>query len=420
MPEPSFRENGKPATPIETGNPAAPVPEPTGSRCRPSCKRALLPLWLLLCAGVLALFSYAVWDNLQPVAKVHAVPALSWKDGMVTHGFPASAAALVAPLPGPAKGVVVDASPTVFIDSQLDGVVDAVYVKEGDVVRRGQPLVRLADDGWQCARTRLFGLWKEQEAAEASGTQAAGPGDSAALLGRAYACVDAMCSRTTISSPAEGVVRRVHVAPGNVVRAGRGQGVPEEVALMELRAGNALALTVPMAPAEAFRVGVPRSVRVTWSDLPEAAPTDASIAEWKGWAVKGSNAFEARVPLAGVVPAELKPGMHARVEFLENEREQELHGVALIPCAALLPPGNARANAGEGTTVASGKRAGQSGKVAFWVIGADNRLQKRQAERRPEWDAPGQCAVLGGVRPGEPVVIEPAADLKEGLHVATE
>lgn len=376
----------------ENGDPSPPA--------RSRFRRALLPIWLLVCAGVLALFGYAVWDGLQPVTHVHAVAALSWKDAMATSSRATPATLTGTPLPQPKTGVLVDASPVIEVRSTLDGKVKTVLVQQGQRVHCGQPLLLLSDEEWQCARVHLFGAWQREEARWLCLKEEASELGTPLVdrLQGALMCINDACKHCSMIAPIDGVVRQLNVKPGDRVSASGVSGM-EDAALLTLQPGTSFAVIVPLTPDEAFRVGIRRSVRLI-PNQQSISPIHGAISEMHGRVVGGEEVFEARIPLPSEVGKDLEPGGRVRVEFLESDREKELRDLAFIPRAALV---------------------GQDGdQVAFWVIGADNRLQKRTAKRRTEWDLPGRYAVLGGVLPGEPIVLDPGPSLQVGQRVATE
>lgn len=368
-------------------------------------RRALLPIWLLVCAGVLALFAYAVWDGLQPVTRVHAVSALSWKDATFSGSNSTAIPSLIMamPLPGGASGVVVNASPEVKVHSTLEGKVKTILVKEGEKVHRGQPLLLLDDAEWQCARARLFELRAEQKAPPARENGAIDTTVAEEPLQRAYECVSAACARCSVVSPIDGIVLKLIAQEGDNVRASGVFGTGddgEERPLVILQSLRDRAVSVSLTPAEAYRVGMLRSIRLSTKQPGGGAPVTGTLAEMKGNVVQGRPCFEALIPLSAETAPSLKPGDQVQVEFLPNGIEQELADITLIPRASV-------SNAHEDEAV-------------FWVIGVDNRLQQRRAPRRPEWDTEERCAILRGAQPGEPFVVDPDPSLQEGQKVTTE
>lgn len=401
MPDtPPLSPDAAPVSPVNneplTGNSETQVRPARRSRFR----RLLFPTWLIICAGVLTLFGYAVWDGLQPATRVHASPALSWKDGIASHSRASLWLPLTGTLPEPVEGTLVDTSPVVEVRSTLEGRIKAVLVQEGERVHRGQPLMLLADEDWQCARARLFELLKRQESAPAADAEKSDWAEPISEpLQRAYDRVGAACERCRILSPIDGMVLHLNARPGDEVDASGVSGMGEN-ALVTLHSGIARSVAVPLTPTEAFRVGLQRPVRISFPERGPDSPISGIITEIKGRVVDGRQSFEARIPLGAEMQKELLPGMRARVEFLVSDVEKKLRRIVFIPRDALL---------------------GEDGREAvFWVIGADNRLRKRQADRCPEWDTPGLRAVRGGAFPGEPVVILPAASLHAGQRVVIE
>lgn len=166
---------------------------------------------------------------------------------------------------------------------------------------------------------------------------------------------------------------------------------------LALHSARSLAVLVTLTPQQAWRAGLGRRAHVAIDGRQKAC--EGMVDSIYGSLERTGGRFEAYISLAAA-PSRLLPGMKARVSFRDSDKERERRSVVLIPRDALIG--------------ADGDQA------AFWVIGADNLLQRRQALRRPAWDDAARVAVLGGVRPGELVVLSLDTSLREGQRVTTD
>lgn len=361
-------------------------------------RRVLLFFRPALYLAVVALFAYAVWDAAQPVAQVRAVAAVSWSDCTQPEQ------GRVISLPKDLRGTIVGADQPVEIRSTVDGTVAALMVKEGDAVKKGQLLIRLDDTAWQNALACCeIAPWVDSRRSGESN------GDNEAAAPTAGAFPEASSSGITkllrsviaqgnIVSPVNGVVGQVRIAPGHNVQASAVSGMLDNPPLVVVYPADHLAVETTVTPKEAGRIGMGSIVQVIVESVP-GVTLDGVVVSMCGSLDQSGGHCKLRVSLAHA-PDSLQPGMEARIIFRETEAERERRASVLIPKDALIDE--------------------EGEKAVFWVIGADNLLQKREALRRPVWDEAERLAVLGGVRPGEPVVIQPDASLREGQRVTTE
>ncbi|WP_461100864.1 efflux RND transporter periplasmic adaptor subunit [Spirosoma koreense] len=139
----------------------------------------------------------------------------------------------------------IDAKNNVQVSPKSGGVVTAVYVKEGDQVRAGQPIAKVDDqllrESIAEVKTQLSlantvyekqaNLWKQQIGTEIQYLQAKNNKES---LERRLSTLDAQLSQSTVTSPISGVVDQVNVKIGQ--SAMPGAGLVRVVNLSQLKA----------------------------------------------------------------------------------------------------------------------------------------------------------------------------------------
>lgn len=364
-PSPSAPPCGE--SPAPEAPPAGPPPKIGAPARRRWFKWSVRVLWSVLCVGALGLFALALWDDLRSVPLVRAVPAAAWRGGTADD----------LPLPPPHSGVV--APPLAMaVHAPVVGMVRSVEVREGEPVVQGRILARLNAPSERIPLSGNAGkavLRVGSSCSEPEERKATEEGDFFDVL-----------------SPCDGVVRSLLTASGRAA-------FPDGPPLLTITPSDGVTVSVAMTWGNALRAGLGRRVHVAF---PEAEGTaDGTVSGISGRLGENGNLFDVRVRLNSAAE-NMRPGMAACVDFLENEEEKERRQWMLIPHAALIA-----GDAGNGDAV-------------FWVVGADNHLQKRRALLRPDCDAEGNCTILGGVVPGELVVLRPDASLREGQRVAAE
>ena len=351
--------------------------------------------------AVVALFAYAVWDAAQPVARVQAIAAVSRGEGATP-----SERTNIDLLPQDLPGAVVCANEPVEIRSTVDGTIAAVMVKEGDTVQKGQPLLRFDDSAWQnalawcelarwIAEGRINSGEPNRVSVDAVPAIRTSPdGVSSGLM----TLLRSLCAQGHITTPVDGIVGKISVTPGSCIQASGISGLPDAPPLIVVYPSDKLAVQTTVTPQEAWRVGMGRSVLISVESMPGEI-FEGVVVSMRGSLDQSGGHCDLRIALADA-PSSLQPGMNVHVSFRETDADRERRSAVLVPRDALISHDRETA--------------------AFWVIGVDNLLQKREAVRRPAWDAAEHIAVLGGVRPGEPVVVTPDASLREGQRVTTE
>jgi membrane fusion protein (multidrug efflux system) len=139
----------------------------------------------------------------------------------------------------------IDAKNNVQVSPKSGGVITAVYVKEGDQVRAGQPIAKVDDqllrESIEEVKTQLSlantvyekqaSLWKQQIGTEIQYLQAKNNKES---LDRRLSTLNAQLSQSTVTAPISGVVDQVNVKIGQ--SAAPGIGLVRIVNLAQLKA----------------------------------------------------------------------------------------------------------------------------------------------------------------------------------------
>jgi RND family efflux transporter MFP subunit len=230
-----------------------------------------------------------------------------------------------------------------FVKARVPGEVQAVLAREGDAVRRGQPLVRLdpteldwrlrqAEQTAEANRAQLDIARRALDnnralvaqgfiSATALDNSVANHAAAQANLNAALAAVElARKARrdADLAAPISGVVAQRLVQPG--------ERVPIDARLLEIVDPSRLELeaAIPPADAAALRVGAPASLQV--DGLP--APVPARIARINPSAQAGSRAVLAYLALEP--QPGLRPGLFAR-----GTVELGRAGVVAVPASAV-------------------------------------------------------------------------------------
>ncbi|MDP6753984.1 MAG: efflux RND transporter periplasmic adaptor subunit [Verrucomicrobiota bacterium] len=445
-------------------------------RHRRSAWAVLLPIVVLL--GLAALFAYAFRDRLLPGLEVEFVEAVALSSGSsnATVDKPASGASQllfqasgwIEPDPLPIRAV-----------SLYSGVVREMHVLEGQSVTNGQVLATLVDDdarlvlrhtGARLAQARAEeaalhaemalvrareitatrkyegesarlaeltdvtrrlqalkpGTIPERDLVQAQlreRTQSSAVATAEATIGEwkaeqvrlqkqvlvqqqlvvaakvAGEEAQLALSRTRVLAPIDGVVLRLLATPGKRLMLDMDMADSATAAILYEPGKLQARVDVPLADAGKLAVG--QVVRVTCSLLPDREFT-GTVTRIVGEADLQRNTLQAKVRITNPDPR-LRPEMLCRGEFF---------------------------GAGQGSSTASGSRESltifvpaevvlnRSGKAAqVWVLSADGQHAKRRevtlGTGRPE----GYPSVMEGLRPGDRVIVNPPASLKEGIRI---
>jgi len=283
------------------------------------------------------------------------------------------------------------ANEAVMIRPEIDGRIEAIHFKEGQLVRKGDKLVSLDASEVEAqlasavaaANLNQSRLNRAEELQAKKFISAQALDEARENLNQATARVaeiKARLAKNLIRAPFEGVTGLRQVSPGAYTKAGqdvaRLEGIGTlkldfrvpELYLRKIRVGQALAVTVDAYPAETFS----GEIYAIEPSVDEATRTVL---------------LRARVPNPGV---RLKPGMFARVNLTLERRENAL----LVPEQAIVPRG--------------------SGSYVFRVV--DGKAVQTKVElglRRP-----GEVEIISGLESGQTVVADGQLKLQDGGAVS--
>jgi membrane fusion protein (multidrug efflux system) len=283
------------------------------------------------------------------------------------------------------------ANESVMIRPEIDGRIEAIHFREGQLVRKGDRLVSLdaAEVEAQLAsavaaaslnRSRLK---RSEELFQKKFISAQALDEARENLNQTNAReaeIRARLAKTLIRAPFEGVAGLRQVSPGAYARAGQdvarleGIGtlkldfrVPETY-LRQIRSGQSLTVTVDAYAGESFS----GAIYAIEPSVDEATRTVL---------------LRARLPNPGV---RLKPGMFARVSLVLAQRENAL----LVPEQAIVPRGD--------------------GQFVFRVVEGRARLTKVETGLR----RPGEVEVTSGLEAGQTIVADGQLKLQDGAAVS--
>jgi membrane fusion protein, multidrug efflux system len=278
----------------------------------------------------------------------------------------------------------------VTVSAQEGGVVKALAVREGDRVRAGDPVARLDDREISAQLAEARALLAEARAAherveslEREGLVPRADGDAArAALEVARARAEALSTRlsfTRVDAPVAGVVTVRHVELGDTVAA--------RAPVVELAAGRTV-LRVPVSELHVVKLAVGHPARVRVDALPEAA-VDARIGRIFPAADPASRLVTVELVLEDPPPS-LRHGFLARADLVLER----------IPDAVMVPEPSVLRGSDVPTYV--------------WVLdGEAARVRPVEVGLRQG----GEARILSGLGPGERVVVEGMANLRDGGRV---
>ncbi|MGH7115231.1 MAG: efflux RND transporter periplasmic adaptor subunit [Stellaceae bacterium] len=286
-----------------------------------------------------------------------------------------------------------DSSARLMVMAPLAAVVDQIYVRLGEEVAKGAPLVglgpspqaaaayaqarsavKVADDLVQRTRTMLSQhLATGQDLANAEKSAADAQAALAALVAQGAG------GAQTLRAPFHAIVTALSTSPGAIVAQG--------AALIELARPNALVLNVGVIPAQAIAIKPGDAASVI--PLGARDPTAAKVV-LRGAAVD---------PQTGLLPIEIAlpagpflPGEMASADIVTAQ----VPGY-VVPHAAILV--NRR-----GSTYVVQAVLGAAKKVAVRVLAADN----------------GEDVVAGPLDPSAPVVLDGNYQLENGMRIRVQ
>lgn len=283
------------------------------------------------------------------------------------------------------------ANESVMIRPEIDGRIEAIHFREGQLVRKGDRLVSLdaAEVEAQLASAAAAAslnrsrLKRSEELFQKKFISAQALDEARENLNQTNAReaeIRARLAKTLIRAPFEGVAGLRQVSPGAYARAGqdiaRLEGIGTlkldfrlpETYLRQIRNGQSLTVTVDAYAGESFS----GAIYAIEPSVDEATRTVL---------------LRARLPNPGV---RLKPGMFARVSLVLAQRENAL----LVPEQAIMPRGD--------------------GQFVFRVIEGKARLTKVETGLR----RPGEVEVTSGLEAGQTIVADGQLKLQDGAAVS--
>ena len=242
-----------------------------------------------------------------------------------------------------------------------------------------------------------------------------------------------MLDRSRITAPLDGVVLRLRRAPGTRVMLDGDHHDAATIAILYQPDHLQVRVDVPLNQVTSVRLGQAAVIR---SDLLPDQAMPGRVTSIGGEADIQRNSLQVKVRVDDPDPR-LRPDMLCRVSFLDatapgagppadaataTSEPAPTTGPApatrgggarlaiMIPEAALLP---AAARPGNGTA----PNPDSEPAALVWVVDLDQRAELRQVKPGPlrRGDA---IQILDGMRAGEPVIIDPPADLKPGRRLA--
>ena len=401
--------------------------------------RLLVPLTILV--AVAALFAYAARGILSPRIDVWVVPVVA-KSG-ASDANQASAGSVIAQAPG-----WIEPSPyPVIVPALTEGVVREVLVLEGQAVEKDQVVARLEDRDAQLTLRRIEAELAERRAAveraKADAAAAAlradelrdeinrkrdldpiggvGAGEftrlelrlrgaeqeiaaARAALSMAEAAVNThqvMCEeaalavdRTEIRSPVAGTVLSRHVEPGTRIQmSARSESMNTTV--LRVYNPDKLQVRVDVPLADAAKIAAGGRAQITTEALADQTLEGRVILIGHEANIQ-RNTVPVKVAIDKPSPV-LKPEMLATVRFLASGSGSTVPASisVLVPEAALFNR--------------------ERGKASVWHVDARGSVARRQVGTG-ESAADGHVQVTG-LNPGDRLVIDPPASLREGSRV---
>ena len=204
-------------------------------------------------------------------------------------------------------------------------------------------------------------------------------------------------SRTAVSSPVNGIVLKLLATPGKRLMLNMDQADSATAAILYEPDKLQARVDVPLADAGKLVVG--QRVRISCSLLPDQK-FNGKVTRIVGEADLQRNTLQAKVGIADPDPR-LRPEMLCRAEFYGTVN-------AAIPSSSgtltvFVPPNVIR------------NRNGAEAEV--WKLSADTRYAVRQSVTLGSGERDGHLPVQTGLLPGDRVIINPPAKLRDGARV---
>lgn len=208
--------------------------------------------------------------------------------------------------------------------------------------------------------------------------------------------------RTKISSPMDGVVLRLHAAPGR--KRMLDMDDPNSAVIAELYDPAKLQARIDVPLNEAAALSVGQTVEMNSDLLPDKIFT-SKVTRINGQADLQRNTLQAKVSITNPDPR-LRPDMLVRAKFYgtSNQKNADSENLPL-------------ANSSSRLSIYVSEKALISD-TQVWVVSRDNTAEIRRIKLGSEV-RDGHRLVLDGLRSGESVILPPFTKLKPGMRIET-
>ncbi len=204
--------------------------------------------------------------------------------------------------------------------------------------------------------------------------------------------------RTEIRSPIEGRILSLRAVPGQKKMLNMDEEDSATIASLYQPDKLQVRVDVPLADAAGLQIG--QLARIKCNLLPDTTFRGV-VTRINGEADISRNTLQAKVSIEK--PSELlRPEMLCRVEFLQSHRKPK--------------SGSMKASDTTGSLVTWAPSKALQGNSA-WICDPQSKRIERRAIEASSTTREGHTLIRSGLKPGEWVVISPAADLKEGQRV---
>lgn len=248
----------------------------------------------------------------------------------------------------------------------------------------------------QALKSRRAGLEAEQRASSANRRQAE---NALAQARTELARRELALERTRIESPIDGVVQHLHVAPG--MKRMLAMDDPESATIATLYQPQKLQARIDVPLETAAQIAVGQAVLIRSSLLRDTI-FQGRVSRIEGQADIQRNTLQAKVTILDPDPG-LRPEMLCRAEFLEAPAPENAGAASRSRGLALYVPESAILDGGDAPAV--------------WKVDASGEHIVRQTIRTSASVRDGHLEVREGLKPGDRVVLNPAADLQSGDRV---
>lgn len=209
--------------------------------------------------------------------------------------------------------------------------------------------------------------------------------------------------RTRISAPIDGVVLRLHAAPGK--KRMLDMDDPKSAVIVELYDPERLQARIDVPLNEAAALSPGQSVELLSDLLPNQTFT-GTVSRISGQADLQRNTLQAKVTIENP-DSRLRPDMLMRAKFFALSDQAE--GSAM---------GSSQGQSSSGRLAIYAPEQAIIGEDAIWVVASGDTAERRAITLGQD-SRDGHRLVLEGLRSGESVILPPHGDLQEGSRIKT-